>query len=112
MSDSRDNRNLRCGNTARQTFVIECRKIFGRSAATGDDDHINILRAIEILDPGSDLICCALALYLRGENENVRRMMAAAQNVQNISQSGGLRRSHNANTARQWRNWLLSRGIE
>ena len=39
-------------------------------------------------------------------------MMAAAQNVQNISQSGGLRGSYNANTARQWRNWLLSSGIE
>ena len=40
-----DHRNLRRRNRARQSFVVERKQVFERTAAPRHDDHVHITRA-------------------------------------------------------------------
>src|SRR6266498_1409404 len=111
-TDRGDDRYSRGDGGARQSFVVERGQVFGRTAATRDDDHVHISRTIEILQPGSDFGSGSLSLHLRGIDQHVRGVMAAPKNVKNVAQSSRLRRRYNPDAARELRNRLLASGFE
>ena len=84
--------------------MVEGSQVFGRAATTGDDDHLNILDAIEILNAVTDVSRSTLSLHLCGINQNTGAVMAAPQNVEDVAQRGGLRRRDNSDAAWQCRN--------
>src|SRR5690242_11623827 len=58
------------GYNTRQTFIVESRKIFNRTAAAGDHDYVNTPVSIEVTHTRRNLGRRCLSLHLRGVKQN------------------------------------------
>jgi hypothetical protein len=101
VADGGDDGDLRGGDGARQGFVVERCEIFGRTAAAGDDDYVDIVVLIEEAEAGGDFLRRGLALNLRGIDKDVNRVVTALEYVENIAERGGVGRGDYANARRQ-----------
>ena len=96
----------------RRYLTDDGRPAFGRTSATRDDDDFNRACApralMKVSEPGDHFLGGRISLHLRRINQHIRRVMAPRQNVQDVAQRRSLRRSDDADSLWQRRDWLLS----
>src|SRR5579859_4553589 len=100
------------GDATGERFIVEGSQIFYRAAAAGNDDDVDVLRAIEIFHAGRYFGRSGFTLHLSGVNQNPDIFMAARQDVQHVMQRGATGRGNDADAARQRRNGLAPRRVE
>src|SRR5207237_8088837 len=71
VANRRNDRDLRRSYCARQTFMIECGKVFSAAASTRNNDHVNVTSFIEVTNASTNLERRSLSLNLRRNNQNV-----------------------------------------
>src|SRR5262249_11190177 len=82
--------------------------VLDRTAAAGDDDHINIVPIIEITHAPDDLLYRTGPLNTCGIDEHVKGRIAPFENSKYVSDGRPGRRRHNSDFSREKRQWLLS----
>src|SRR5262245_25483570 len=70
------------------------------------------MRAVEVLNPGSDLNGCFQALYLCGIEQHVYARVATPQNVEDVLNGSTAWRGDDTDVARQHWNGFLAGSIE
>src|SRR5262249_30193168 len=71
----RDHRLLRADDCPSHPLLVEWPKIFHRTPATGDDNHIHVRTAIEKIDAIHNLQRSAISLNFSGEDQYVHGVM-------------------------------------
>ncbi len=110
--DCADDRYVRCGDRACQSFVVECREILDRSPATGQQQNIAVTplqRDIERID---QLFGRPLALYLGREYGDRNLRCPAAQHLKDVAYRSPRGRGYDSEASREGRQGLLTPGIE
>jgi len=112
VADGGDYGDLGGGDGAGQRFVVERGEVFGGAATARDDDYVDIVVLIEVADAGGDLKRRGVALHLGRINHYIHGMVAALEHIENVAESGGLRRCDHADARRKGWDRLLAFGGE
>ncbi len=88
MSDSGDHGNCRPGDRAGEQFGVERGKVLRRAATARDDDGIDVHRAIEIKNAGSDFASRLLALHGGGIEQHIETGVPPLGDVEEIVNDG------------------------
>ena len=78
----------RGGDSAGNDFLVEGPEIFERAAATGDDQDVNRLLAVEELHGTDDFCGGAISLHANGIKSELHIVEAAAENADDVADSG------------------------
>ena len=111
VSDRRDHGHRASGDGARDCLLVEGPQVFHRTAATSQNDHVDIGNPTQPLECQDDAGGGARPLYGRGREENGHRE-AAMRDADDVLKNGALGRGHHADPAGQERQGPLARGRE
>ena len=103
-----DHRDFGGGDCAGDDFFVEGPEIFEGATATGDDQDVNRLLAVEELDGADDFRGGAIALHANGIESELHVVEAAAENADNVADGGTGGRGDEADAAREDRQGLLA----
>jgi len=95
-----------------EEFGIEGSEVFKRSAATRDNNEVDLAGAVEVRDAGGDLSGSGFALDNGRVEQDVEAGMAAVDDVEEVANDSAGRRGDDPDAVRECREGFLVGGIE